>query len=79
MWEQLKRRSSYQALPTIEPKKQNDLFRDLHHPVFQSIRIIQVSINLCIIIFCHSNNIKHRWTHIDIKIPTSMRPKQSSQ
>lgn len=43
MWEQLKRRSSYQALPTLEPKKQTDLFRDLHHPVFQSIRIIQVS------------------------------------
>lgn len=42
MWEQLKRRSSYQALPTIEPKKQSDLFRDLHHPVFQSIRVIQV-------------------------------------
>lgn len=42
MWEQLKRRSSYQALPTLEPKKQTDLFRDLHHPVFQSIRIIQV-------------------------------------
>ncbi|KAG4075261.1 hypothetical protein HA402_003052 [Bradysia odoriphaga] len=34
MWDQLKRRSSYQALPTIEPKKQSDLFRDLHHPVF---------------------------------------------
>lgn len=44
MWDQLKRRSSYQALPTLEPKKQTDLFRDLHHPVFQSIRIIQVEI-----------------------------------
>lgn len=42
MWEQLKRRSSYQALPTIEPKK--DLYRELHHPVFQSIRIFQVKI-----------------------------------
>lgn len=41
MWEQLKRRSSYQALPTVEPKK--DVYRDLHHPVFQSIRILQVS------------------------------------
>lgn len=41
MWEQLKRRSSYQALPTIEPKK--DISRDLHHPVFQHIRIIHVS------------------------------------
>lgn len=40
MWEQLKRRSSYQALPTTEPKK--DLYRDLHHSIFQSIRIIQV-------------------------------------
>lgn len=41
MWEQLKRRNSYQALPTVEPKK--DVYRDLHHPVFQSIRILQVS------------------------------------
>lgn len=40
MWEQLKRRSSYQALPTVEPKK--DLYRDLHHPVFHSIRVAQV-------------------------------------
>lgn len=42
MWEQLKRRSSYQALPTIDMKKPTDLFRDLHHPIFQSIRIIHV-------------------------------------
>lgn len=41
MWEPLKRRSSYQALPTVEPKK--DLYRELHHPVFQSIRVLQVS------------------------------------
>jgi Rho-related BTB domain-containing protein 1/2 len=41
MWEQLKRRS-YQILPTVEPKK--DLYRDLHHPVFQSIRIFQVHV-----------------------------------
>lgn len=40
MWEQLKRRSSYQALPTVEPRK--DFYRDLHHPVFQSIRVVQV-------------------------------------
>ncbi|KAG5677214.1 hypothetical protein PVAND_006990 [Polypedilum vanderplanki] len=41
MFEQLKRRSSYHALPTIgEPKK--DVYRDLHHPVFQNIRIVQV-------------------------------------
>jgi Rho-related BTB domain-containing protein 1/2 len=43
MWEQLKRRSSYQALPTVEPKK--DIYRDLHHPVFQNIRIVQVRFN----------------------------------
>ncbi|XP_059617232.1 rho-related BTB domain-containing protein 2 isoform X1 [Phlebotomus argentipes] len=44
MWEQLKRRSSYQALPTHEPKKPpSDLFRELHHPVFQSIRVIQTT------------------------------------
>lgn len=42
MWEQLKRRSSYQALPTIEFKK--DFYRDLHHPVFQNIRVVQVRI-----------------------------------
>lgn len=42
MWEQLKRRSSYQALPTIESKKPIDIFRDLHHPIFQNIRIIHV-------------------------------------
>lgn len=44
MWEQLKRRSSYQALPTIESKKPIDIFRDLHHPIFQNIRIIHVLI-----------------------------------
>jgi hypothetical protein len=43
MWEQLKRRSSYQALPTYEPKK--DIYRDLHHPVFQNIRVVQVIIS----------------------------------
>uniref|UniRef100_A0A336LIY4 CSON003709 protein n=1 Tax=Culicoides sonorensis TaxID=179676 RepID=A0A336LIY4_CULSO len=40
MWEQLKRRSSYQALPTSELKK--DLYRELHHSIFQSIRILQI-------------------------------------
>lgn len=44
MWEQLKRRSSYQALPTIESKKPIDFYRDLHHPIFQNIRIIHVII-----------------------------------
>jgi Rho-related BTB domain-containing protein 1/2 len=43
MWEKLKRRSSYQALPTTEPRK-SDVFRDLHHPFFQNIRVIQVFI-----------------------------------
>lgn len=46
MWEQLKRRSSYQALPTIESKKPIDIFRDLHHLIFQNIRIIHVVISL---------------------------------
>lgn len=41
MWEKLKRRSSYQALPTTEPKK-NDIYRDLHNPFFQNIRVVQV-------------------------------------
>lgn len=49
MWEQLKRRSSYQALPTIETKKPIDIFRDLHHPIFQNIRIIHVFINIDIL------------------------------
>ncbi|CAO1323034.1 unnamed protein product [Diamesa hyperborea] len=40
MWDQLKRRSSYQALPITEPKR--DIYRDLHHPVFQNIRVVQV-------------------------------------
>lgn len=44
MWEQLKRRSSYQALPTIDSKKPIDIFRDLHHPIFQNIRIVHVLI-----------------------------------
>lgn len=43
MWEQLKRRSSYQALPTVDTKKPTELFRELHHPIFQSIRIVHVS------------------------------------
>ncbi|XP_075160297.1 rho-related BTB domain containing isoform X1 [Haematobia irritans] len=42
MWEQIKRRSSYQALPLIETKRPTDLHKDLHHPVFQNIRIVQV-------------------------------------
>lgn len=42
MWEQLKRRSSYQALPLIETKKPSDLYKDLHHPIFQNIRLVQL-------------------------------------
>lgn len=45
VWEQLKRRSSYQALPSVEMKK-IDVYRDLHHPVFQNIRVIQVIIRI---------------------------------
>lgn len=52
MWEQLKRRSSYQALPTIESKKPNDIYRDLHHPIFQNIRIIHVFIDWYCILVC---------------------------
>lgn len=42
MWDQLKRRSSYQALPVPTVELKRDFFRELHHAVFQSIRIIQV-------------------------------------
>lgn len=42
MWEQLKRRSSYQALPHIDTKKETDLFKYLNHPVFQNIRVVQI-------------------------------------
>ncbi|KAH8300381.1 hypothetical protein KR018_000825 [Drosophila ironensis] len=42
MWEHLKRRSSYQALPLMEPKRSSDLYRELHHPVLQSIRLVSV-------------------------------------
>ncbi|XP_037939980.1 rho-related BTB domain-containing protein 1 isoform X2 [Teleopsis dalmanni] len=42
MWEHLKRRSSYQALPLVETKKPNDLCKDFHHPIFQNIRIAQL-------------------------------------
>lgn len=45
MWEQIKRRSSYQALPLIEAKRPTELYKDLHHPVFQNIRIVQVDNN----------------------------------
>ncbi|XP_058980137.1 rho-related BTB domain-containing protein 2-like isoform X1 [Musca domestica] len=45
MWEQIKRRSSYQALPLIEAKRPTELYKDLHHPVFQNIRVVQIDNN----------------------------------
>lgn len=45
MWEHIKRRSSYQALPLLETKKTTDLFKDLHHPIFQNIRVIHADAN----------------------------------
>lgn len=45
MWEQLKRRSSYQALPLIEAKRSNEQYREIHHPLFQSVRIVPLENN----------------------------------
>lgn len=45
MWEQLKRRSSYQALPLIEAKRSNELYREILHPLFQSVRVIPMENN----------------------------------
>ncbi|XP_032594397.1 rho-related BTB domain-containing protein 1 isoform X2 [Drosophila grimshawi] len=42
MWEHLKRRSSYQALPLVESKRSTDLHKELHHPVLQSLRLVQM-------------------------------------
>lgn len=42
MWEHLKRRSSYQALPLVESKRSNDLHKELQHPVLQSLRLVQM-------------------------------------
>ncbi|XP_043866249.1 rho-related BTB domain-containing protein 1 isoform X2 [Drosophila mojavensis] len=42
MWEHLKRRSSYQALPLVESKRSNDLNKELHHPVLLSLRQVQM-------------------------------------
>ncbi|XP_036149562.1 rho-related BTB domain-containing protein 1 isoform X3 [Monomorium pharaonis] len=40
VWEQLKRRSSFQVLPTMDnQRKSNGATRDLNHPAFQNIRI----------------------------------------
>lgn len=42
MWEHLKRRSSYQALPLVESKRSNDLSKEPHYPVLQSLRLVQM-------------------------------------
>ncbi|XP_011300320.1 rho-related BTB domain-containing protein 1 isoform X2 [Fopius arisanus] len=39
VWEQLKRRSSFQVLPTMDQRKANGAMRELNHPAFQTIRI----------------------------------------
>ncbi|XP_077278798.1 rho-related BTB domain containing isoform X3 [Temnothorax americanus] len=40
VWEQLKRRSSFQLLPTMDnQRKSNGATRELNHPAFQNIRI----------------------------------------
>ncbi|XP_025271061.1 rho-related BTB domain-containing protein 1 isoform X2 [Camponotus floridanus] len=40
VWEQLKRRSSFQVLPTVDnQRKTNGATRELNHPAFQNIRI----------------------------------------
>ncbi|XP_011871192.1 PREDICTED: rho-related BTB domain-containing protein 1 isoform X3 [Vollenhovia emeryi] len=40
VWEQLKRRSSFQVLPTLDnQRKSNSATRELNHPAFQNIRI----------------------------------------
>ncbi|XP_012345204.1 rho-related BTB domain-containing protein 1 isoform X1 [Apis florea] len=40
VWEQLKRRSSFQVLPTMDnQKKPTGTTRDLNHPAFQNIRV----------------------------------------
>ncbi|KAK0183399.1 hypothetical protein PV327_001445 [Microctonus hyperodae] len=40
VWEQLKRRSSFQVLPTMDQRKTTGAMRELNHPAFQNIRII---------------------------------------
>lgn len=45
VWEQLKRRSSFQVLPTMDTqRKATGATRDLNHPAFQNIRVCQVRI-----------------------------------
>jgi len=44
VWEQLKRRSSFQVLPTMDnQRKNNGATKELNHPAFQNIRICLVS------------------------------------
>lgn len=45
MWDQLKRRSSFQVLPTADQRKAIGATRELNHPAFQNIRIALVNIN----------------------------------
>ncbi|KAK0071419.1 hypothetical protein PV325_012985, partial [Microctonus aethiopoides] len=40
VWEQLKRRSTFQVLPTMDQRKTTGAMRELNHPAFQNIRII---------------------------------------
>lgn len=42
MWEQLKRRSSYQALPLVEQKNPMEFYKDLQHAAFNNIRVIHM-------------------------------------
>lgn len=48
VWEQLKRRSSFQVLPTMDnQRKTSGASRELNHPAFQNIRICLVSVDIC--------------------------------
>ncbi|XP_033209942.1 rho-related BTB domain-containing protein 1 isoform X2 [Belonocnema kinseyi] len=43
VWEQIKRRSSFQVLPTVDnQKKSTGATRELNHPAFQSIRVVVI-------------------------------------
>ncbi|XP_030375324.1 rho-related BTB domain-containing protein 1 isoform X2 [Scaptodrosophila lebanonensis] len=42
VWNHLKRRSSYQSIPLIESKSSSDQYKELHHQLLQSIRLVQV-------------------------------------
>lgn len=52
VWEQIKRRSSFQVLPTVDnQKKSTGATRELNHPAFQSIRVVVVSSYIKLFIF----------------------------